>query len=136
MVQRGNGEYEPHNLQGPVAANGLSVEFFGYAPSLRSHMESASLIISHAGSGSVFESLSLSKPLMVVPNPLLMDNHQQELGQNLACLGHLACSSPKDLIETLASLDTSKLVPYVKERRDGATAASVIAAEVDRVVFS
>lgn len=136
VVQRGNGEYQPHNLQGPVAANGLNVEFFDYAPSLRSYMEGASLIISHAGSGSIFESLSLSKPLIVVPNPLLMDNHQQELGQHLASLGHLYCSSPKDLIETLSSLETSRLVPYVKERRAGETAASAIVAKIDEVVFA
>ena len=137
VVQRGNGDYEPHNLQGPVAANGLSVEFFDYAPSLRKYMESASLIISHAGSGSIFESLSLSKPLIVVPNSLLMDNHQEELGQHLESLGHLACSSPKDLIDTLSLLDTSRLVPYVKERKgNGRTAASAIVAEIDRVVFA
>lgn len=29
-----------------------------------------------AGSGSIFEALRLRKPLVVVPNPLLMDNHQ------------------------------------------------------------
>lgn len=136
VVQRGNGDYEPHNLRGPIAANGLHVEFFEYAPSLSGHMESASLIISHAGSGSIFESLSLSKPLIVVPNPLLMDNHQEELGQHLAALGHLACSSPRDLIKTLGSLDTSRLVPYLKERTVGDSAASAIVAQIDRVVFA
>lgn len=32
-----------------------------------------------AGSGSIFEALRLRLPLVVVPNPLLMDNHQAEL---------------------------------------------------------
>jgi beta-1,4-N-acetylglucosaminyltransferase len=137
VVQRGNGEYQPHNLKGPVAFNsGLQVEFFDYSPSLMKHMEGASLIISHAGSGSIFESLSLSKPLIVVPNPLLMDNHQEELGQHLAALGHLACSSTKDLIETLGSLDVSRFVPYAKDARGGESAASAIVSEIDRVVFA
>ena len=42
-----------------------------------------------AGSGSIFESLSAGKPLIVVPNPLLMDNHQAELGEHLAAMQHL-----------------------------------------------
>jgi len=36
------------------------------------------------GSGSIFEALSGGKALIVVPNPLLMDNHQAELGDHLA----------------------------------------------------
>ena len=32
-----------------------------------------------AGSGSIFETLRLCRPLVVVPNPALMDNHQVEL---------------------------------------------------------
>jgi UDP-N-acetylglucosamine transferase subunit ALG13 len=47
-----------------------------------------------AGSGSIFEALTRSgstAALVVVPNPLLMDNHQAELGQHLEALGHLVC---------------------------------------------
>ena len=36
----------------------------------------AALIISHAGSGSLFEALALGRPLLAVPNGLLMHNHQ------------------------------------------------------------
>ncbi len=42
-----------------------------------------------SGAGSVFEALSHGRPLIVVPNPLLMDNHQAELGKHLADLQHL-----------------------------------------------
>jgi UDP-N-acetylglucosamine transferase subunit ALG13 len=38
------------------------------------------------GSGSIFETLHAGKPLIVVPNPLLMDNHQAELGDHLAAM--------------------------------------------------
>jgi UDP-N-acetylglucosamine transferase subunit ALG13 len=41
-----------------------------------------------AGSGSIFETLTLKKPLIVVPNPILMDNHQVELADHLAKLRH------------------------------------------------
>lgn len=42
-----------------------------------------------AGSGSIFETLTAQRPLIVVPNPLLMDNHQVELGDQLQSMGHL-----------------------------------------------
>lgn len=35
------------------------------------------------GSGSIFETLRLRRPLVVVPNPLLMDNHQVELADKV-----------------------------------------------------
>ena len=86
---------------------------FDYSPSLASIITNAGLVISHAGepnaqyqlelnmnqvsewmthlgawyvagSGSIFETLTAGRPLLVVPNPLLMDNHQAELGDHLA----------------------------------------------------
>jgi hypothetical protein len=42
-----------------------------------------------SGSGSIFETLTAGKPLIVVPNPLLMDNHQAELGGHLAAMSAL-----------------------------------------------
>ena len=45
------------------------------------------------GSGSIFETLTAQKPLIVVPNPLLMDNHQVELGEQLTELGHLVSTA-------------------------------------------
>ena len=68
LVQRGQDEAR---LPG-----GLSIEFVQYVPSLQAHMEAADLIISHAGSGSLFEALSLNKPIIAVPNAILMANHQ------------------------------------------------------------
>ncbi len=43
----------------------------------------------YTGSGSIFETLTARKPLIVVPNPLLMDNHQAELGDHLAAMNTL-----------------------------------------------
>jgi UDP-N-acetylglucosamine transferase subunit ALG13 len=85
LWQVGAGSYVPcvllprgrHSNEMP---NGLSVESFDYVPSLAQYMEAAALIISHAGSGSIFEALRLRKPVIAVPNSILMANHQVCLG--------------------------------------------------------
>ncbi|KAF1911508.1 glycosyltransferase family 28 C-terminal domain-containing protein [Ampelomyces quisqualis] len=41
--------------------------------------QSKGLVISHAGSGSILEALRYQIPLVVVPNTVLLDNHQEEL---------------------------------------------------------
>mmetsp|Transcript_28523 Transcript_28523/g.62781 ORF Transcript_28523/g.62781 Transcript_28523/m.62781 type:complete len:185 (-) Transcript_28523:1017-1571(-) len=133
VVQRGAGAYVPSVLveAGKSTAklpNGLNVEFFDYAPTLAEHISSASLIISHAGAGSIFEALSMGKPLIVVPNSLLMDNHQAELGHTLAAAKYLVCATPEGLVDAVRALDTSKLLPY--EKGDAAGIAQVI----DKVV--
>ena len=83
-LQIGDGDYVPQHLVPRGAdqaqlANGLCVQIFQYAPNLDSYMRSAELIISHAGSGSLFEAMRLGKPLVAVPNAILMANHQAEL---------------------------------------------------------
>ncbi len=52
--QVGKAEYVPHRLFPPNSRtaklhNGLEVEYFDFAPSLAPYMESAALVISHAG---------------------------------------------------------------------------------------
>jgi UDP-N-acetylglucosamine transferase subunit ALG13 len=46
------------------------------------------------GSGSIMEALRLHRPLVVVVNALLMDNHQAELAQALAAGGFLVHCTP------------------------------------------
>lgn len=66
----------------------------------------------NAGSGSIFETLRLCKPLIVVVNEDLMDNHQSELAEELADRKHLFCASPQTLLPTINSMSLESLIPY------------------------
>ncbi|KAI7233153.1 hypothetical protein KC330_g5507 [Hortaea werneckii] len=42
------------------------------------------VVVSHAGSGTILDALRIAVPIIVVPNPDLLDNHQVELAEALA----------------------------------------------------
>lgn len=88
------------------------IEAFHLSPSIREAMESAELIISHAGAGSCLEALELHKPLIVVTNDLLMDNHQLELAEQLYKDGYLYYTDCKGLAELIQTVDLSKLKQF------------------------
>ncbi|KAL2358507.1 glycosyl transferase [Cryomyces antarcticus] len=64
------------------------------------------VVISHAGSGSILDALRLGVPLIVVPNPELLDNHQVELAEALAEQGYVVHGSLDDLPTALARSQT------------------------------
>ena len=41
------------------------------------------------GSGSILHALRIAVPIIVVPNPALLDNHQEELAEELAAQGYV-----------------------------------------------
>ncbi|KAH6798380.1 glycosyltransferase family protein 28, partial [Perilla frutescens var. frutescens] len=110
VIQMGRGSYVPSKSTGEDGS--LSVDYFTFSSSIAEHLKSASLVISHAGSGSIFETLRLRKPLIVVVNEDLMDNHQSELAEELAERNHLFCARPQTLYETISAMDPNSLVPY------------------------
>lgn len=77
------------------------------------------LDILFVGSGSVFETLRAGKPLLVVVNEALMDNHQRELADDLAAQGYLLCARPETLIDTIINFDGSALKPYPAQEATG-----------------
>ncbi|XP_072482688.1 UDP-N-acetylglucosamine transferase subunit ALG13-like isoform X2 [Notamacropus eugenii] len=80
--------------------------------SLKEDMKRSDLIISHAGAGSCLEALEEGKPLVVVVNEKLMDNHQLELARQLHKEGHLFYCTCSTLLELLQSVDFSSLKPF------------------------
>ncbi|KMS97943.1 hypothetical protein BVRB_4g097180 [Beta vulgaris subsp. vulgaris] len=110
LIQIGRGSYIPTRSTGDDGS--LAVEYFTFSSSIAESLRSASLVISHAGSGSIFETLRLRKPLIVVVNEDLMDNHQAELAEELAERKHLFCAHPQTLHQTLTSMNIDFLLPY------------------------
>lgn len=92
------------------------ISSFDLRPSLNDFMKSADLIISHAGAGSCLEALELLKPLIVVTNDLLMNNHQLELAEQLYKDGHLYFCNCKSLLELILSMDLSILKPFIGDK--------------------
>ncbi|XP_072992669.1 uncharacterized protein [Typha latifolia] len=109
LIQMGRGTYIPSKVSGNES---LSMDYFTFSPSIANYLRSASLIISHAGAGSIFETLRLGKPLIVVVNEDLMDNHQSELAEELADRKHLFCAHPQTLCDTIEAMNLETLLPY------------------------
>jgi len=105
-VQAGPSEVEiPTNFP-------ITVSSWSYKPSLAEDMESADLVISHAGAGTCLEVLRLGKPLIVIVNRSLLGNHQVELAGKLAEDNHLVYGD--NLIEALQEFKQrgSSLTPF------------------------
>ncbi|KAG2184314.1 hypothetical protein INT44_009329, partial [Umbelopsis vinacea] len=93
------------------------IEGYNYKPDLNRDMMESDLIISHAGSGSILESLRLHKQLIVVVNEKLLDNHQDELACALECKGYLFRSTCRELSfrqlsDTLNALKNKYFIPF------------------------
>lgn len=92
---------------------GIQIECFPLKPSIKEEVNSADLVISHAGAGSCLGVLSANKPLIVVINEDLMDNHQEELADKLADDGYLIKSNCANLSSVLEHSDLSTLKRFL-----------------------
>ncbi|KAJ3260829.1 hypothetical protein HK103_007392 [Boothiomyces macroporosus] len=71
----------------------IASEVYDYKPSIKVDLREADVIISAGGSGTILESLELQKNIIVVVNTDLMDNHQQELVDQLVKDGYIVSCS-------------------------------------------
>lgn len=91
---------------------GLTVTVWKFKTSLSEEIERADLVVSHAGSGTILDTLRAGKRLIVVPNNTLLDNHQTELAEALHERGHLVAATVESLGEAIASSTTQPGVPF------------------------
>lgn len=93
----------------------LEVIGFDYSTGIQEVIqEKADLVISHAGTGSILDSLRLGKPLIVCVNDTLMDNHQQEIADQFASSNYLWACLPRidEMVECLRKSQSEKTVPF------------------------
>lgn len=103
-IQRGRGTYDPVNIlsyRSGLTSQKVEVEIFSYKSNLDKDMQNADLIVSHCGAGSILESISLRKPLIVVINESLQDNHQKELSDALTEGGYCLAAKPHEVIHAV-----------------------------------
>ncbi|EEB91813.1 hypothetical protein MPER_09768 [Moniliophthora perniciosa FA553] len=90
----------------------VTIECWKYKPSLQGEYERADLVISHAGSGTILDVLRLKRPLIVVPNSTLLDDHQQELATALQEMGYLKVADTKNLAAIIEHFDPKELQEF------------------------
>ncbi|KAJ8078683.1 N-acetylglucosaminyldiphosphodolichol N-acetylglucosaminyltransferase catalytic subunit alg13 [Marasmius tenuissimus] len=117
VIQCGNSNFELAGLLNESdrfssESCGIQIECWRYKPTLSEEFEQADLVISHAGSGTILDVLRLGKPLIVVPNSTLLDNHQQELAAALEEMNHLRISRISDLAKTIEQFDPQSLASF------------------------
>ncbi|CAG4935439.1 unnamed protein product [Parnassius apollo] len=108
--QIGNSGIDP----GEYEKEGIKLHLYRFKDSIQEDINKADLVISHAGAGSCLEALDANKPLLVVVNEDLMDNHQLELAEQLQVGGHLYYCTCDTLESTLGAVDFSLLTPFPK----------------------
>mmetsp|Transcript_13707 Transcript_13707/g.15614 ORF Transcript_13707/g.15614 Transcript_13707/m.15614 type:complete len:192 (+) Transcript_13707:144-719(+) len=132
-IQIGRGSYTPNKLEGIkeqsssdekrssqeslesyVKVGKLDCSYYRFKPSLEDDMSGADLIISHAGAGSIMESLRLKKALIVVINEALMDNHQSELGEAMQTINVAKCTNVDNLVKVLVQNKNQPLCKSLK----------------------
>lgn len=103
-IQLGHGkEFPDASIAVAKSRYGITCECYRLKSSIADDIRTADLVISHAGAGSCIEVLNAKKPLVVVVNESLMDNHQIELAEQLHKDGYLLYCTPQTLSNTLSS---------------------------------
>lgn len=87
----------------------MNISSYKFKPDIGPDMYNSDLVISHGGAGSIMQALDHGKPLLVVINEKLMDNHQYELAEKLSEQKYLYYTTCKNLNNYIENLDFSLL---------------------------
>eukprot|EP00667_Euglena_gracilis_P011964 EG_transcript_12253 len=103
----------------PGEVHGVEVECFAYDPDVPRMIATAGLVISHAGAGSILDALLSGARVVVVPNPVLMNDHQAQLAEALRTPYRFVWScSCTQLLPFLVALQLNELTPFPKHPTD------------------
>lgn len=93
--------------------NGYSFQF---TDNITHYYNSADLVITHAGAGTIYQLLELKKKIIVVPNLERIDKHQSDISSYMELRGHLlVCWNISELAEKIGLASDFNPVPYVKD---------------------
>nr|OQO23730.1 hypothetical protein B0A51_09037 [Rachicladosporium sp. CCFEE 5018] len=113
-VQHGaDGQQLYDRLVSKAESSGSGVKVTGFAldkTGLGRHMRRAQssnnaeegVVIAHAGSGTILDAMRTGVPTIVVPNPSLLEDHQQELADELEAREYVVKGRVEDLAGALA----------------------------------
>lgn len=107
--------YEEKPIHGYLASGQFEIIGIEYSTKILQLIEEcADLVISHAGTGSILDSLRLQKPLIVCVNDTLMDNHQQQIADKFKSANYLLACLPKEdeLVQCLHRSQKVRLSPF------------------------
>ncbi|KAI8381576.1 glycosyltransferase family 1 protein [Radiomyces spectabilis] len=110
----------PFQRNKEVYRGNLTVSGYAYKPSITEDIEEADIVISHAGSGTMIQTLRLpNKRLIMVVNSTLMDNHQLELASAMAEKNYCLIGDISDLASSvqLASTMTFNKFPAASPQK-------------------
>lgn len=92
----------------------IEIEHYKYKDSIENDIQQADLVISHAGAGTVLQTLEAHKPLLVVVNEKLMNNHQLEIAHAMEEQGYLFHCTCSTLAAELEKFANHKFKQYEK----------------------
>ncbi|CAF0891716.1 unnamed protein product [Adineta ricciae] len=92
----------------------IPIQFYQYKDSIENDIQQADLVISHAGAGTILQTLEANKPLLVVINEQLMNNHQLEIAHVMEKQGYLYFCTCATLAETLKKFVNHRFEQYEK----------------------
>lgn len=117
--------------------NSFKIVAFAYDANIVNVIHESDVVISHAGTGSIIDTLRSNKKLIVVPNDKLMDNHQLEIANEFTKLNYCLCYNVDELTLTQFFEDLRKLlIDEIKLKTfpevDGSIIETIITEELEK----
>lgn len=101
ICQVGKSDYKSEKVKELIDGHKIDIEVYDYKKSIQEDIAAADVVVGHAGAGTCLEVLRAGKRLLIVVNETLMDNHQDELADELSGQNYLLKSRVEDLSTSL-----------------------------------